>query len=143
MTPMRMPALQAIHSEVNPAKRAAARAGTTCSGSVTESTWTMGAARTPSSPAISADSRVLARETLLGDRPASRAACSFSEAARVASPNRVHRYRAPRAIATAITSPVRMKRSTGAVTPRTVTAFEGRMLGACWGWVPNTSSTVA
>jgi hypothetical protein len=89
--PMPRPTAQAIPNEVNRASSAAASAGTIWSGSVVESSWVIEAARIPTPPAISEAISVFAVETAFGDRPPSMAATSFSDAARVASPNRVHR----------------------------------------------------
>ena len=60
--------------------RAAARCGSSC---------VIEAARTPSPPATNVASSVLARASWLGESPISIAPISFSEAARVASPNRL------------------------------------------------------
>src|SRR5690606_3405829 len=87
--PMPKPARQATHSDVNPANSAAASAGTTNSTRVSESAWASGAATMPIAPAIADASSVLAIESWLGDSPASIAKTSFSDAARVARPNRV------------------------------------------------------
>ena len=61
--PMANPATVAIHSELNPANSAAARAGTMNSTSVTESAWESGAAMMPIAPAIAEASTVLAIES--------------------------------------------------------------------------------
>ena len=89
--PIARPTRQAIQNEVNRAKSAAVRAGTTWSGSACGSSWTIEAARTPSPPAKNVASSVFARASWFGDSPSSIAPISFSEAARVASPNRVNR----------------------------------------------------
>ena len=87
---MPMLAAHAMPNEVNEASSAAASAGMICSGSVSGSSWVIDAARMPSAPASSAASSVLTSEIVFGDRPLSIAATSFSDAARVASPNLVH-----------------------------------------------------
>lgn len=51
----------------------------------------IGAASTPSSPATPLASSVFTIESWFVDNPASPAATSFSAAARVARPNRLHR----------------------------------------------------
>ena len=89
--PIARPTRQAIQNEVNRAKSAAVSAGTTWSGSACGSSWTIEAARTPSPPAKNVASSVLASASRFGERPISIAPTSFSEAARVASPNRVSR----------------------------------------------------
>ena len=84
-------AAHAMPNEVKEASSAAASAGMICSGSVSGSSWVIDAARMPSAPASTAATTVLISEIVFGDRPPSMAATSFSAAARVASPNRVHR----------------------------------------------------
>jgi hypothetical protein len=140
---MPSPAAQAIPNEVKRANSAAASAGTICSGSVTESSCTSEAASTPTVPATRHDSRVLTMESWLGDSPASTAAPSFSEAARVARPNRLQRYSAHSATAKPTTTPVRMNRSTGTVTLPSFTVAAGRMAGAGLAAVPKPSSMAA
>ncbi len=76
--------------EVNRAISAAASAGMICSGSVDGSSWVTEEARMPSEPAMNAAIRELASEIVPGETPPSIAATSFSDAARVASPNLVH-----------------------------------------------------
>ena len=89
--PTARPTRQAIQNEVNRANSAAVRAGTTWSGSDCGSSCTIEAARTPSPPAKNVASSVFARASWFGDRPSSIAPTSFSDAARVARPNRVRR----------------------------------------------------
>ena len=76
--------------EVNLAISAAASAGMICSGSVDGSSWVTEEARMPSEPAMNAAIRELLSEIVPGETPPSIAATSFSDAARVASPNLVH-----------------------------------------------------
>ena len=93
-------------SDDSPASRAAASAGTICSGRVLESSSVIAAARIPTIPgdqrrrsaSWSAPSRV-------GERPRSMPETSFSDAARVASPKRVHRYAAAITTVATITIP--------------------------------------
>ena len=113
---MPSPVAQAIPNEVKRASSAAASAGTICSGRVMESSWVIEAARIPNPPAISEVIRVFTIEIRFGDWPERMAATSFSDAARVASPNLVHRYSAHSAAATTITRPARMNLSTGMTT---------------------------
>ena len=80
-----------MQNDVKPANSAAASAGTTWNASVCESSGTSGATRTPSPPATTHASTVFVIDRRLGDRPASIAETSFSDAARVARPNRVQR----------------------------------------------------
>ena len=87
--PIARPASAAIQNDVKPAKSAAVSAGTTCSGSDVESSWTIDAARMPSAPTTTVARSVLASASVFGDSPRSIAPTSFSEAARVASPKRV------------------------------------------------------
>ena len=115
----------ATPNELNPAISAAASAGTICSGSVVGSSWVIDAARIPIMPAISEASRVLTSEITFGDSPPSIAATSFSDAALVASPNRVHLYSAASAIVRTITMPVRMNLSTGITAPSIGMVFCG------------------
>ena len=89
--PMPSPQAHAIQNEVSRAKSAAARAGTTRNGSVVVSSAATEPARIPSVPSSRLASSVLASDSSSGDRPARRAATSFSDAARVASPKRVQR----------------------------------------------------
>ena len=89
--PIPSPTRQAIQKDVNRAKSAAASAGTTTSGSACGSSCVIEAARTPSPPATNVASSVLARASWLGESPISIAPISFSEAARVAIPNRLSR----------------------------------------------------
>ena len=89
--PIAEPDEQAIQNDVNRANSAAASAGTTRSGSACGSSCVIEAARTPSPPATNVASSVLARASWFGESPISIAPTSFSEAARVASPNRLSR----------------------------------------------------
>ena len=89
--PMPSPPAHAIPNEVSRANRAAASAGTIRSGSVVVSSCATEPARIPSPPSSRLASSVLASDSSFGDRPARLAATSFSDAARVASPKRVHR----------------------------------------------------
>ena len=59
-TPIARPAKHAMPNDVNPARRAAASAGTICSASVAESSVTRGATSTPSAPARTLASTVFA-----------------------------------------------------------------------------------
>ncbi len=89
--PMPRPQAHAIAKEVSLAKRAAASAGTTRNGSVVVSSAATEPAKMPSVPSRRLAITVFASESSFGDRPARRAATSFSDAARVASPKRVQR----------------------------------------------------
>jgi hypothetical protein len=89
--PIPSPTRQAIQNDVKRANSAAVSAGTTWSGSELGSSWTIEAASTPSAPARSVPSSVLASASRSGESPISIAPTSFSEAARVASPNLVNR----------------------------------------------------
>ena len=89
--PIARPHAHAIVSEVSRAKRAAARAGTTRNGNVVVSSDATEPAKIPRVPSTRPASIVFASDSSFGDRPARRAATSFSEAARVASPKRVQR----------------------------------------------------
>ena len=104
---------------------------TTWSGSAWGSSWTIEAARTPSPPAKNVASSVLASASWFGDRPSSIAPISFSDAARVASPNRVKRYTSQSTRVQARTMPGRMNRSIGTFESNTVTVPLGRTGG--WG----------
>ena len=88
---MRSPATQAIQNEVKRANSAAASAGITWSGRVTALSWVSDAARTPRPPATTLESSVFTIDRRFGESPASIAATSFSDAARVANPNRLQR----------------------------------------------------
>ncbi len=138
--PMPRPAAAAIPNEVRRASSAAASAGTTCRGSETESSWVIDAASTPTVPATTEASSVLAIDSWLADRPASIALTSFSEAARVASPKRLKRYRAASRIAITTTMPASRKRSSGTVAPSTCTTLVGRIDGCGFCVVPKASS---
>ena len=91
MIPSPIPAAQAIPNEVKRASSAAASAGTIWSGSVSVSSWVIDAARMPIPPAIAEAKSVFTIDSALGESPPSIATTSFSDAARVASPNRVKR----------------------------------------------------
>ena len=88
---MPRPQTHAIAKEVSLAKRAAASAGTTRNGSVVVSSAATEPAKMPSVPSRRLAISVFASDSSFGDRPARRAATSFSDAARVASPKRVQR----------------------------------------------------
>ena len=68
-------------------------------------------------------------EIRFGDCPDRMAATSFSDAARVASPNLVHRYSAQSPAATITTRPARMNLSTGMTT---VSLSRTRFCGSIW-----------
>ena len=89
--PIPRPTPHAIAKEVSRASRAAASAGTTWSGSEVASSCVTDAARTPTYPSTTLASSVLTIDSSCAERPASSADSSFSEAARVASPNLVRR----------------------------------------------------
>ena len=89
--PIARPTRQAIQNDVNRAKSAAVSAGTTWSGSACGSSCVIDAASTPSPPAKKVARSVLESASLFGESPTSIAPISFSEAARVESPNRVSR----------------------------------------------------
>ena len=80
-----------MKNDVNPARRAAARAGTTWNASVCESSAMSGATSTPSPPATTQARTVFMIARRLGDRPTSIAETSFSDAALVARPKGVQR----------------------------------------------------
>jgi hypothetical protein len=86
---MPSPHAHAIVNEVSLAKSAAASAGTTRNGSVVVSSAATDPAKIPSVPSRKPASSEFVSDSSSGDRPARRAATSFSEAARVASPKRV------------------------------------------------------
>ena len=112
------------------------------STSVTESACERGAAMMPIAPAIAEASTVLAIESWLGERLPSIAVTSFSEAARVANPNRVQRNRAPSARGShhdaGHPEPV-----DGDRVPEHLDDPTGNTLGICRGAPPNHSSIVA
>ena len=89
--PMARPHAHAIVNEVSLANRAAASAGTTRNGSVVVSSAATDPARMPSVARTPLASSVFTSDSSSGERPARRAATSFSDAARVASPKRVQR----------------------------------------------------
>ena len=72
----------------------------------------------------------------LGERPASIAETSFSDAARVESPNGVQRKSAASAAATRITIPARRKRSIGTTRPKIMTVSVGSTDGADFRLLP-------
>ena len=135
--------MQAVPIDVKRANSAAANAGATNNVRVVESACTSGAAMIPMTPTIAAAMTVLDMESWFGDRPASIPNTSFSEAARVASPKRVHRYRATSTSAITTTMPVIQNRFTGIGTPNTSIVLVVRMLGTCFAAGPNHNSTVA
>ena len=119
--PIARPAKHAMKNDVNPASSAAASAGTTWKASVCASRAMSGATSTPRPPATTArEHGVRDREPARG-QPASIAETSFSDAARVDSPNGVQRKTAARAAATTITIPASLKRSIGTTRSKTVT----------------------
>src|SRR4029078_12887717 len=89
--PMARPHAHAIVKEVSLANRAAASAGTTRNGRVVVSSAATEPARMATVASTVLPSRVFTSDSASGDRPARRAATSFSDAARVASPKRVQR----------------------------------------------------
>ena len=97
----------------------------------------------PIAPANADASTVLAIDSWFGDRPASMPNTSFSAAARVARPNRVHRYKAVSANAMSTTIAAIQNRFAGIDVPNTSTMLVGKMLGICFAGEPNHSSTVA
>src|SRR5918992_765860 len=113
MIPMPSPAAQAIQNDVSRASSAAAT-------------------RLASS--------VFTIESSLVESPPSSADSSFSDAALVASPNRVQRYTAASTAATAITIPARMNRSMGTTEPNTSTVSLGKIEGCGFWVVPKASS---
>ena len=72
----------------------------------------------------------------LGERPASIAETSFSDAARVDRPNGVQRYSAASTAATTITIPASSKRSIGTTRSKIVTVSDGRIDGADFRLLP-------
>ena len=88
--PMPKAAAAATPKELKLAISTAASAGTTWSGSVSGSSSVTEEAKIPSPPAMNAAISALMREIVAGDRPPSIAPVSFSAAAQVARPNRVH-----------------------------------------------------
>ena len=89
--PMPRPQAHAIVNEVSLAKSAAASAGTTRNGNVVVSSAATEPARIPSVPSSRLARSEFTSDSSFGDRPARRAATSFSDDARVASPKRVQR----------------------------------------------------
>ena len=89
--PMARPQAHAIVNDVSLANSAAASAGTTRNGSVVVSSAATEPAKIPSVASRRLASSEFASDSSSGDRPARRAATSFSDAARVASPKRVQR----------------------------------------------------
>src|ERR1700733_94969 len=137
------PAAQAIGNEVKSANSAAARAGTTASGSTWESSVVIGAASTPMEPAITAASSVLAIDSRFTDRPISVADVSFSNAAFVSSPKRLQRYAAQSRTVTPIAIPAKMRFDSGTVNPRTVTSALEMIEGSVFGNGPKAKSIAA
>ena len=86
----------------------------------------------PMAPASADAITVLAIESWFGDRPASIPNTSFSAAARVARPNRVHRYRAVNASAISTTMPAIQNLFAGIDAPNTSTMLVGKTLGICF-----------
>ena len=89
--PMASPAKHAMKNDVKPASSAAASAGTTWKASVCASSAMSGATSTPRPPATTLASTVFTIARRLGERPASMAETSFSDAALVERPNGVQR----------------------------------------------------
>ncbi len=89
--PIRNPTTHAIPNDVKRANSTAASAGTMKSGIVVESSLNERRRENAHQPATTDASTVFASDSWFGDRPASIPAISFSEAARVARPNRVQR----------------------------------------------------
>ena len=87
---MARPATHVIAKDVKRANSTAPSAGTTCSVSVVESSCASDDARMPTKPATSVARIVFMSASRFGDRPASSAFASLSEAARVARPKRVY-----------------------------------------------------
>ncbi len=102
-----------------------------------------GAAMIPITHATPAASSVLTSESSTVERPASRAATSFSEAARVARPKRVHRYSAQRMIAITTTVPDSQNLLDGTAEPSMRTTLVGMIDGSGCCVVPNASSMIA
>ncbi len=86
---------------------------------------------------------VFAIESWFGDSPANMPNTSFSDDARVARPNRVHRKRAPSASAMMTTTPAIQKRLIGIELPKTSTMSVGNTLGIAFEAEPNHSNMVA
>ena len=128
--PIARPAKHAMKNDVKPARSAAASAGTTWKASVCASRAMRGATRMPRPPATTLASTVFVIASRFGESPTSIAETSFSDAARVDSPNGVHRKSAASAAATTITIPVRRNRSIGTTRSKTVVVSEGRTAGA-------------
>ena len=141
--PIARPTAQAIQKEVNRAKSAAASAGTTWSGSDVGSSCVIEAARTPRPPATIVVSSVFASASWSGDSPISIAPTSFSEAARVARPNRRQPEEQREDERRADTIAGRMNRSTGTFEPNTLTVPRGSTGGCGFVWIPNPSDTAA
>ena len=113
------------------------------STSVVESAWASGAATMPIAPATAEASTVFVIESWFGDRPTSMPNTSFSDAARVSSPNRVQRNNAPRASAISTTTPAIQNRFSGIDEPSTSRMSVVKTLGICLDAEPNQSSIVA
>ena len=142
-TPIERPAKQAMKNDVKPASRAAPRAGTTWNASDCASSAISGATRTPSPPATTQARTVFTTARRLGDRPASIAETSSSDAALVDSPKRVQRYSAASTAATTITIPASMNRSFGTIRSKIVTVPVGRIAGADFVVLPKIRITPA
>ena len=97
----------------------------------------------PMAPASADAITVLAIDSWFGDRPASIPYTSFSAAARVARPNRVHRYKAVNASAMSTTMAAIQNLFAGIDAPNSLTMLVGKTLGICFDAEPNHSSTVA
>ena len=97
----------------------------------------------PIAPANADATTVLAIDSWFGDRPASMPYTSFSAAARVASPNRVQRYKAVSASAISTTIAAIQNLFAGIDVPKTLTKLVGKTLGICFDGEPNHSRIVA
>ena len=87
-------------------------------------------------PATSVARTVFISASRFGDRPASSAFASLSEAARVARPKRVYLYSAQSSAAMTMTMPVSQNRSAGMAAPATSTMSFGSRPGASRPAVP-------
>ena len=111
------------------------------SGSAVESSWVIDAASTPRAPATIVASDVLASASWFGASPISMAPTSFSEAARVARPNRLNLKRSESASVAQRTIAGRIRRSTGTIAPSSLTVFVGSTVGCGLVPIPNASDT--
>ena len=141
--PIESPTSAAIQNEVKFANSAAVRAGTTWSGSAVESSWVIDAASTPRAPATMVAATVLMRASWFGASPISIAPTSFSEAARVASPNLLNLKKRERASVAKRMIAGRIKRSTGTIAPSSLTVLVGSTVGCGWVPIPKASDTAA